>query len=356
MIMFAVCNQEEVRSMSKTQWFPKKDLVRRTGGSSRMFAWSLFACFLLFYPGTLTSAQSMFPEDRNHEQLRQQTAKNQPIHADVDLALINVTVTDPHDHLITGLEAHDFRLYEDNVEQQVVNFSSEETPLSIGLIFDLSGSMANKLNLAKEAAVQFLKTTNSADEVFLIGFGTHAELITSFNNNLEDLQNRLFMASATGSTSLLDAIQLGIIEMRSARNTRRALLIISDGGDNHSRYSEGDLKKMLREADTQLYAIGIFEPAGYHRPTLTDFNGPMLLDELTELTGGRCYTVRNRNDLEQITTKIGTELHHQYILGYHPSNNTHDAHWRKVTIKLHSTNNLSHLSAHAKRGYYAANL
>jgi Ca-activated chloride channel family protein len=265
-------------------------------------------------------------------------------------------LTDPHDRLITGLEADNFRLFEDNVEQQVVNFSTEEVPLSIGIIFDLSGSMANKLNFAKEAAVQFLKTTNSGDEVFLVGFGTHAELITPFTNNLDDLQNRLFMASATGSTSLLDAIQLGISEMRSARNTRRTLLIISDGGDNHSRYSEGDLKRRLQEADTRLYAIGMFEPSAYHRPTLTDLHGPLLLDELTGLTGGRVYSVRNANELGQITTKIETELHNQYILGYHPSNKTHDAHWRKVTIKLRSSNGISHLTAHAKRGYYARNL
>jgi Ca-activated chloride channel family protein len=269
------------------------------------------------------------------------------------LALVNVSVTDAHDRPVTFLEHDSFRIFEDNIEQEVVNFSSEDVPVSIGVIFDLSGSMANNLSYAKEAAVQFFKTANSQDEGFLIGFGEHAELFSPFTSNVEELQNRLLMVRAGGSTALLDGIYLGISEMRSARNAKHALLIISDGGENHSRYSEHDLKRLLREADTQVYAIGIFEPSAYHRRTLTELNGPLLLAELTELTGGRAFTVRNPNELSGIATKIGTELHSQYILGYHPSNKTRDARWRKVTVKLRSSNGLPHLSVRAKRGYYA---
>jgi Ca-activated chloride channel family protein len=225
--------------------------------------------------------------------------------------------------------------------------------VSIGVIFDLSGSMANNLSCAKEAAAQFLKTANSQDEGFLVGFGTHAELFSPFTDNVEELQNRLLMVRAGGSTALLDGIYLGISEMRSARNAKHALLIISDGGENHSRYSEHDLKRLLREADTQVYAIGIFEPSAYHRRTLTELNGPLLLAELTELTGGRAFTVRNPNELSGIATKIGTELHSQYILGYQPSNKTRDARWRKIAVKVRSRKGLQHLSVHAKKGYYA---
>jgi Ca-activated chloride channel family protein len=253
---------------------------------------------------------------------------------------------------VTFLERDSFRIFEDNIEQEVVNFSSEDVPVSIGVIFDLSGSMANKFSYAKKAAVQFFKTANPDDEGFLIGFSGHADLLSPFTNNIEELQNRLLTVSPSGSTALLDGLYLGISEMRDARNAKRALLIISDGGDNHSRYSEDDIKRLVREADIQLYAIGIFE-SGYHRRTLTELNGPLLLSELTELTGGRVFTVRNPNELSEIATKIGTELHSQFILGYQPSNKTRDARWRKITVKVRSRNGLQHLRVHAKKGYYA---
>ena len=253
---------------------------------------------------------------------------------------------------MTYLDRDNFRIFEDNIEQEVVNFSSEDVPVSIGVIFDLSGSMANKISYAKEAAIQFFKTANQDDEGFLIGFSGHAELLSPFTNNIEELQNRLLTVSPRGSTALLDGLYLGISEMRSAANAKRALLIISDGGDNHSRYSEDDIKRLVREADVQIYAIGILE-SGYHRRTLTELNGPLLLAELTELTGGHAFTVRNPNELSEIATKIGTELHNQYILGYRPSNKVRDARWRKIAVKVRSRNGLQHLSVHAKKGYYA---
>src|SRR6267142_6746127 len=264
---------------------------------------------------TSASAQSPILDDRRHDTPGQQFRPGGSVHVDVDLALVNVSVTDAHDRPVTFLGRDSFRIFEDNIEQEVVNFSSEDVPVSIGVIFDLSGSMAKNLSYAKEAAVQFFKTANSQDEGFLIGFGTHAELFSPFTSNIEELQNRLAMAPAGGSTALLDGLYLGISEMRDARNAKRALLIVSDGGDNHSRYSEDDIKRLVREADIQLYAIGIFE-SGYHRRTLTELNGPLLLTELTELTGGRVFTVRNPNELSEIAAKIGTELHSQYILGY----------------------------------------
>jgi Ca-activated chloride channel family protein len=314
---------------------------------------SAIVCLLTFNPGSTASAQSLVPNNAKRDTPGKKITPGESLHVDVDLALVNVSVIDRQNRFITGLEPDNFRIFEDNIEQEVVNFSSEDVPISIGVIFDLSGSMRKKLGNAKEAAVQFLKTVNSQDEVFLVGFSTHAELLSPFTNNVEELQNRLLTVSATGSTALLDAIYLGITEMRSARNPKRALLVISDGGDNHSRYSEDDLKRLLREADTQLYAIGIFDRSGYHRRTLEEFNGPLLLSEVTELTGGRAFNLRNSNELEQIATKIGTELHNQYVLGYRSTNKIRDAHWRKIKIKLRSPNSPSHLSVHAKSGYYA---
>jgi Ca-activated chloride channel homolog len=275
------------------------------------------------------------------------------LHMNVDLALINVTVTDPYNRLVTGLDPDNFRVYEDNIEQEVVTFSSEDVPISIGVIFDFSGSMANKIGKAREAALQFFKTANPQDEFFLVSFNERAELTSSFTNSIEDLQSRMMLTAPKGRTALLDAIYLGLSQMRGARNGKRALLILSDGGDNHSRYNESDIKRLVKEADTQLYAIGIFDPLGYRNRTPEELNGPSLLGEVTEMTGGRVFAVENLNELPDIASKIGMELRNQYVLGYRPSNKAHDARWRKIKIKLRAPKGLPPLNVYSKTGYYA---
>ncbi len=302
------------------------------------------------------SAQSPVSDEVKHDTPGQTIKRGQALHIDVNLALVNVTVTDPYSRTVTGLEPDNFRIFEDNVEQEVVNFSSEDVPISIGVILDLSGSMANKLGKAKEAALQFCQTANPQDEFFLVGFNERAQLLSPFTSNVEDLQSRMLSASAKGKTALLDAIYLGLSQMRGAHSGKRALLIISDGGDNSSRYSEKDIKRFVREADTQLYSIGIFDPFEYRSRTPEELNGPTLLSETTELTGGRAFSVENINELPDIAAKIGAELRNQYILGYRPSNKTHDARWRKIKIKLRVPKGLPPLSVYAKTGYYAPNL
>jgi Ca-activated chloride channel homolog len=275
------------------------------------------------------------------------------LHTDVDIALVNVTVTDPYNRLVTGLEPDNFRVFEDNTEQEVVAFSSEDVPISIGVIFDLSGSMSNKIAKAREAAIQFFKTANPADEFFMVSFNERAELTSAFTNSVEDLQNRMLATSPKGRTALLDAIYLGLSQMRGAHNAKRALLILSDGGDNHSRYNESDIKRLVKEADTQLYAIGIFDPLGNRNRTPEELNGPSLLTDITDMTGGRVFSVERLEDLPDIATKIGMELRNQYVLGYHPSNKAHDARWRKIKVKLRAPKGLPPLNVFAKTGYYA---
>jgi Ca-activated chloride channel family protein len=315
----------------------------------------LFAIAIWKFPA-LAVAQSPVPDDVKHDTPGQIISQGQSLHIDVDLAIVNVTVTDPHDRLVTGLEPDNFRVFENNVEQEIQYFSSEDVPISIGVIFDISGSMANKVGKAKEAALQFFKTANPQDEFFLVSFNERAEVMSPFTNSVEDLQSRLLSASAKGRTALLDAIYLGLTEMRTARNAKRALLIISDGGDNHSRYNENDIKRLVREADTQLYSVGIFDPLDYRSRTPEELTGPSLLSEVTALTGGRAFTVENINELPDIAAKIGAELRNQYILGYHPSNKSHDARWRKIKVKLRAPKGLPPLSIYAKTGYYAPSL
>lgn len=275
------------------------------------------------------------------------------LHTDVDVALVNVTVTDPYNRLVTGLELDNFRVFEDSTEQEVIAFSSEDVPISIGVIFDLSGSMSNKIAKAREAAIQFFKTANPADEFFMVSFNERAELTSTFTNSVEDLQSRMLTTSPKGRTALLDAIYLGLSQMRGAHNAKRALLILSDGGDNHSRYNESDIKRLVKEADTQLYAIGIFDPLGNRNRTPEELNGPSLLTDITDMTGGRVFSVERLEDLPDIATKIGMELRNQYVLGYHPSNRAHDARWRKIKVKLRAPKGLPPLNVFAKTGYYA---
>jgi Ca-activated chloride channel family protein len=305
---------------------------------------------------TLAVARSAVPDDVNHDTPGRVIKPSQSLHIDVELALVNVTVTDPYDRLVTGLEADNFRIFENSVEQEIRYFSSEDVPISIGIIFDLSGSMANKVGKAREAALQFFKTANPQDEFFLVSFNERAELMSAFTNSVEDLQSRILSSPARGRTALLDAIYLGLSEMKTARNAKRALLIMSDGGDNNSRYNEKDIKRLVREADTQLYSVGIFDPFEYRSRTPEELRGPSLLTEVTELTGGRAFSVESINELPDIAAKIGAELRNQYILGYRPSNKSHDARWRKIKVKLRAPKGLPPLSVNAKTGYYAPSL
>ena len=315
----------------------------------------LFGILMSRFPAVAV-AQSLFTDDVKHDTPGRVFTLGQAVHIDVDLALVNVTVTDPYNRLVTGLELDNFRVFENNVEQEIEYFSSEDVPISIGVIFDLSGSMANKVGKAQEAALQFFMTANPQDEFFLVSFNDRAEVLSTFTSNLEELQSRIFSASPKGRTALLDAIYLGLSEMRTARNAKRALLILSDGGDNKSRYNERDIKRLGREADTQLYSIGIFDPFELRTRTAEELKGPSLLAEVTEQTAGRAFTVENANELPDIAAKIGSELRNQYILGYRPSNKSHDARWRKIKVKMRAPKGLPPLSVYAKTGYYAPSL
>jgi Ca-activated chloride channel family protein len=297
--------------------------------------------------------QTQGPVQPPHPEPSIGTKPGEGIKVDVSLALVNVTVTDPLNRLVTGLEKENFRVYEDGTEQEIVTLSSEDVPVSIGLVFDMSGSMSDKVDKARQAAVQFMRTANPLDQFFLVSFNDRAELTSGFTNSVEELQTRMMFTASRGRTALLDAVYLGLSQMRGAHNAKRALLIISDGGDNHSRYSENDVKNFLKEADCQLYAIGIYDPIGIRSRTSEELNGPSLLSEMTEMTGGRVFPVANIGELPDIAAKIGMELRNQYVLGYKPSNAQRNGLWRKIKVKLKPPKGLPPLNVFAKTGYYA---
>ena len=275
------------------------------------------------------------------------------IRVDSNLVLIPVTVTDPLNRFVTGLDKENFRVFEDKLEQQVTQFSSEDVPLSIGVLFDASSSMGSKLEKSRQAVAQFFKTANPEDEFFLVQFGDGAELIQGFTKNLEEIQNRLMFTQSKGRTALLDALYLGLSQMKQAKNPRKALLIISDGGDNNSRYTEAEIKNLVKEADVQIYGIGIYESMAARGRTPEEASGQGLLTEIAEQTGGRQYPVDNLNELPDIAGKIGVELRNQYVIGYSPQNQDRDGKYRKVQVKLVQPRGLPQLRTFFKMGYYA---
>jgi Ca-activated chloride channel homolog len=299
------------------------------------------------------AAQQVTISPRPKPAVKEEVLPKTDIRVNTTLVLIPVTVTDPLNRFVTGLEKENFKLAEDKVDQIITSFSSEDAPISVGVIFDCSGSMSNKMDKSRQAVAQFFKTANPEDEFFLVQFSNDAQMIQPFTHNLEEIQNRLTFSQAKGQTALLDAIYMGLHEMKKAQNPRKALLIISDGGDNNSRYTTTEVKNLVKEADTQIYAIGIYETGPNRGRTPEEANGPGLLTEITEPTGGRQYEVDNINELPDVAAKIGVELRNQYILGYAPRNQERDGKYRRVQVKIIQPRGLPPLRAYWRTGYYA---
>jgi len=275
---------------------------------------------------------------------------NERIRVDVNLVLVPLTVTDPLNRLVTGLDKENFFLYENNGPQVIKTFSSEDAPVSIGIIFDLSGSMSNKVVRSRESIVQFMKTANPQDEFFVVGFNDRPELIEDFTSSVDDIEARLEMVKAGHRTALLDAIYFGLNKMKQAKYPRKALLVVSDGGDNRSRYTENEVRATVRESDVQIYSIGIFDP---YAPTTEERLGPLLLNDISDETGGRLFRVDDVADMADIATKISAELRNEYVLGYRPTDTKKDGKWRKLKVKLVAPAGLPPLTVHARTGYYA---
>ena len=278
------------------------------------------------------------------------SAHVRPLKVDVDLVLVPVTITDPMNRLVTGLDKENFQLFEGNSSQEIRTFSSEDAPVSLGVIFDSSGSMSSKMDRAKDAVIEFFKTANPQDEFFMITFNDEPEEVTDFTSSVDEIQNKLVFAVPRRRTALLDAIYMGMSKMRQAKFPKKALLIISDGGDNHSRYTENEIRALVKEADVMIYAIGIYDR---YASAVEERLGPQLLSDITELTGGRAFTIDNPNDLVDVETKIGVELRNQYILGYRPTKVVRDGKWRKIKVKLLPPKGLPPLKVYARTGYYA---
>lgn len=273
------------------------------------------------------------------------------IRSDVDLVTVPVTITDNLNRPVVGLDQDNFQLFENKKPQEIKHFSSEDAPVSIGLIVDMSGSMANKIGRTREAIHEFREEANPQDEFFMITFADTPELAADFTNRANRIDNSLLTTQTRGRTSLLDAIYMGLRKLHDAHYSRRALLILSDGGDNHSCYSEHDVKGAVKESDVLVYAVGTYDT---YANTQEEILGPELLQSITDLTGGKAYTLTNVADLPAITRAIGVQLRHQYVLAYRPQSRPKDGKWYKINVKLRLPRRLhAFLHVDARTGYYA---
>ena len=274
------------------------------------------------------------------------------IRTSTNLVLVPVTITDNLHRPVMGLEQANFQLFEGKKAQEIKNFSSEDTPVSVGILVDTSRSMSYKLNRAREAVAQFCEAANPQDEFFMITFADVPTLATDFTTSSSNVENDLLTARSKGQTSLLDAIYMGLRKMRDARYARKALLILSDGGDNHSRYTERDVKSALKESDVTVYAVGTYDR---YVATQEELLGPELLRTIAGLTGGQAFAINNENEMPTITRNIGTQLRHQYMLAYRPQSPLHDAKWHKISVKLRLPKTLGYLlHIETRPGYYAS--
>ncbi len=302
----------------------------------------LIGCLLLLAIQPGVSGQQQKPiQDQDQEVLKQRTA----------VVTVNVSVTDKQFRQITGLGKEHFEVFEDKVKQEIEFFSDEDKPISVGIIFDLSGSMSNKISRAREALKAFVDTCHNDDDFFLVTFNDRATLLAELSDG-QTVLNKLSLAEPRGQTALYDATYLGAEKVKEGRHEKRALLIISDGQDNASRYNYGELRKLLKENDVQIYCIGIteeFAGAG----SIMDMQGRAILEEVARSTGGMAFFPTTYAELEDAVTRIAMVLRHQYSLGYVPANDQRDGKWRKIKVRVHAPKGLPSLVVRAKEGYYA---
>jgi len=318
------------------------------GGSRKIFALALGLAALTV--GRLSAQVAVVPRPLPTPPDSPHPVTN--LRVDSHLVLVPVSVCDPQNRPVTGLEKEHFKIFDDKVEQTITQFGMEDEPVAVGLVFDISGSMGDKLRLSRMAASKFFDTANPDDEFFLVEFNDQPKVVVPLTRDYEDIQNQLTFAQSKGRTALLDAIFLGLHELKRSQKNRKALLVISDGGDNASRYTETEIRNTVRESDVLIYAMGVYEAPGARGRSPEEAAGPGLLSELAEQTGGREYAV-NAMEMPDIAAKIGVELRNRYVLGYAPTDDQRDGRYHHVTVKLVPPKGLPPLKAYWRLGYYA---
>lgn len=300
---------------------------------------------------TLTSAQDTVKTPTNG--IHEGSGGDKEVKLGTNLVTIDVMVMDPYTRFVSGLDKSNFEVYDQKVKQQIAFFNEGDAPITLGIIYDVSGSMTSRIHRSLNALKEFVQTSNKDDEYFLIAFNDRASLIDDFSRGPEGglrLINKLSMVQPENKTALYDAVYLGLNKAKTGVHSKRALLIISDGQDNMSRYTYSEIKDLAKEADVQIYSIGITDPI------VVDELGPQgetVLDELSHVTGGRAFFPTSADELFDICTQIALELRHQYSIAYYPSDASEDGKYHKIQVKVNPPKGLPHLAVRAKEGYYA---
>lgn len=272
-----------------------------------------------------------------------------PIQLGIDIVNVMISVTDPYGRFVTGLAKDHFDVFDDKVKQQIAHFTDEDAPVSLGIVYDVSGSMKERVNRSIRALRRFVDSSHVDDDFFLIGFNDRAKLVQDFTTSGESVIGHLMFVNPKGSTALYDAAYIAVEKVQQGRHSKKALLIISDGQDNNSRYTYKELRNRVKEADVQIYAIGITDPAS---DSLSGF-GRSVLEEITRMTGGRAFfpNAYNEPELVEICTRIALELRHQYSVGFYPTDTQSEAKWHKVQVKVNPPRGLGRLSLSYRDGY-----
>jgi Ca-activated chloride channel family protein len=305
--------------------------------------------------GLLLPAQqvSIEPQPKAGSKQKQKPVNESPqadLRVDTTVVLVPVSVNDKLlNRPVSGLEKENFRIFDNQVAQKITSFSMDDEDVAVGLVFDTSGSMGSTLQRSRMAAMEFFKTSNPEDEFFLVEFDDTPRMVVPLTHNTNDISQQLLFSRSHGSTALLDAIYLSLHEVKKSKKAKKALLIISDGGDNHSRYTETEVQNVLRESDSLIYAIGVF---GGGSGLAEEIDGPRMLRRVAEQTGGRLLE-GNAGDLPDIARKISTDLRNRYVIGYSPTDKTRDGRYHRVQVNVVPPRGLPPLVAHWRLGYYA---
>ena len=268
-----------------------------------------------------------------------------------DLVTLNVTVTDSFNRFVSGLKKNAFTIYDNDQAQEIEFFSDEDAPVSVGIVFDVSGSMSGeKIVRARQALSRFIQTSHPMDEYFLIAFNKRAQLLLDRTRNGEAVLDKLSMVQPKENTALYDAVYLGAERVTRGAHQKRAIIVISDGQDNNSRYTFGDVKKMLKESDVTIYAVGIIGGGDAGREGMM---GQAYLDELTSVTGGSSFYPQSNAEMDEIFERIALELRHQYSIGFRPTNFNNDGKWHKLKVKVKPPRGLPKLFVRSREGYFA---
>lgn len=271
------------------------------------------------------------------------------LRVDATLITVPVTVADQLSRPVTGLEKESFKVFDAGIEQEITHFSMDDQPAAIALVFDTSASMGQKLARSRSSVRALFRVANEGDEFLLITFDDAPHLAHGLTKDVEEIQNAVSFAASKGNTVLYDAVVLALHELKKSTLERKAVIVISDGGENRSRYQGRETLAMIRESDALIYAIGVYEANG---ATQEEIDGPDTLREITELTGGRTLTALD-SELPDVAGKIGVELRNRYMLGYAPKQFQRDGKYHPVQVKVIPPRGLGKLKPYWRTGYYA---